>query len=547
MTEYGDLTWLHAISLDDPKINYQRLLCIWGRKDELLPELCKRASTYAKNGQLKESIFVREQIHSIQTTTFRKHRDPSIYTFDFSDVSSEKLAELHQRNGNQFQAEYVLSECLVHEDHIERSVDDLNHNRFERLIHKLVKIYGLFQQRTSTMGFGSADEVKDWRRLAVSTSIMDRAARTDTIELTTRLYHSGLIDPDTFSTQALFVAASRDACNLARFALDQGTDIEAKNYYGNTALHEAIWFQSINMVNLLVSRGALIEARNEALRTPLHKAAACKSLDIVNSLLVGGANIEARDGDHTTVLSYASRCGNLVTVRHLLEKGAKINAANITGFTALHYAAERGRVDVLDYLLRWHANIEVRDSRDNTALHVVAGTQFSNLDSTRPYLNKDLLGCMDSLIDGGLSVESGRKSNLETPLHCACRAHNQKFVEYLLQKDASALAVAVRGSPLHYVFECSLGEEHQVFEVVRTLLEFGALVNNARLSDGKTPVHLGAQLAKASEDYYAMKILELLLRFGGNQHLWDDSSMSALDYARGCEPAWELLNDRAAL
>ncbi len=66
----------------------------------------------------------------------------------------------------------------------------------------------------------------------------------------------------------LFYAASYNKVGLAKYLLDRGAKIDARNKYQHTPLHFAAWGTSLAVAKLLLDRGANKEARTDDERTP---------------------------------------------------------------------------------------------------------------------------------------------------------------------------------------------------------------------------------------------------------------------------------------
>ena len=79
----------------------------------------------------------------------------------------------------------------------------------------------------------------------------------------------------------------------AKLLIATGGDVNAKNQWGNTLLHEAAWKKEYRATQLLLENGAKIVA-NDVGSTPLHYAAFFHTAEVAKVLLDYGADIEAR-------------------------------------------------------------------------------------------------------------------------------------------------------------------------------------------------------------------------------------------------------------
>lgn len=117
----------------------------------------------------------------------------------------------------------------------------------------------------------------------------------------------------------LIYASAYGNYKLAKFSIEKGADIEAKDNKGWTAL---IW------------------ASNKG------------NLEMVKLLIEKGADIEAKDNDGFTALMWASFNGHLEVVKYLLENGADVNIKDKKGYTVLNYKITK---DVREVLMKTKA------------------------------------------------------------------------------------------------------------------------------------------------------------------------------------------------
>lgn len=116
-------------------------------------------------------------------------------------------------------------------------------------------------------------------------------------------------------------------------AVFETCDLDARGGYSK---HVALAFRNCpdELAHWLVSQGADIEARDSYGRTPLHDHAADWQ-GRFEVLLDLGADIHAIDKDGDTPLHKAARSANLEAVRSLRGRGAPTDALNASGLTPL--------------------------------------------------------------------------------------------------------------------------------------------------------------------------------------------------------------------
>jgi ankyrin repeat protein len=171
-------------------------------------------------------------------------------------------------------------------------------------------------------------------------------------------------DKDGYSP--LHVAVREDRHDIAALLLSKGADVNARSFFGETALHLV---QSKKTAELLLSKGADVNARDtEFGMTPLFNADAKVSA----VLLSHGADIEATSKEGHTPLAWSSYWDNLEKSRFLLSKGARVNAGVGKTKTALHIAANWGRIELAQLLITHGADVNARDDSGWTPLHWAA-------------------------------------------------------------------------------------------------------------------------------------------------------------------------------
>ena len=82
-------------------------------------------------------------------------------------------------------------------------------------------------------------------------------------------------------------------------------DVRAKNNWGNTPLHLAVWSNHIEIAKLLLKAGADVEAINKYGNTPLHSASYNNSIETAKLLIKAGADLDAKNKWEETPLHLA--------------------------------------------------------------------------------------------------------------------------------------------------------------------------------------------------------------------------------------------------
>ena len=177
-------------------------------------------------------------------------------------------------------------------------------------------------------------------------------------------------------------------------ALHAGTDINAKNEFGRTAL---TWAARDNtnpeVLKLLLDAGADIRAKDEEGRTALMWAARDNTNpEVLKLLLENGADVRAKDEEGRTALTWAARDNtNPEVLKRLLDAGADIRAKDEKGRTALMWAArDNTNPEVVRVLLEAGTDANIKDNKGLTALMLAAKW------------NSD--GVVNTLLDSGADI-----------------------------------------------------------------------------------------------------------------------------------------------
>jgi uncharacterized protein len=172
-----------------------------------------------------------------------------------------------------------------------------------------------------------------------------------------------------FSILLLLGAASANAANLADLVangerdealalLAGGTDVDAMQSDGSTALLYAVYEGDVDLVARLLKAGADPGHMNEYGSIPLAEAAMQGNVDVLKLLLEHDADPNQANPEGETALMIAARAGNLPAAELLLDAGADVNAKETWGGqSALMWAAAQSQPEMLALLIEHGADI----------------------------------------------------------------------------------------------------------------------------------------------------------------------------------------------
>jgi len=149
-------------------------------------------------------------------------------------------------------------------------------------------------------------------------------------------------------------AAGGGDIEIVKEFLAADADVNAKNKYGETALHYAARRGHKEIAELLIAKGAdvnthSLSARRAYEETALHFAAVQGHKEIAELLIAEGADVNAQDGFRRTPLHHAAHEGHREVAKLLIAEGADVNETNGSGETPLNSAKKE-----LTDLLRKH-------------------------------------------------------------------------------------------------------------------------------------------------------------------------------------------------
>ena len=179
--------------------------------------------------------------------------------------------------------------------------------------------------------------------------------------LATKLVAAGLLFcASTNATQAQNLAdiVSAGDREQALSLLATGTDVNATQSDGSSALLYAVYAGDIELVKLLLAAGADANHGNEYGAMPMAEAAMQGNVEIMQLLLAHAALPDQANLEGETALMIAARSGNIPAAELLLEQGAAVNAKESWGGqSALMWAAAQSQPDMLKLLLTHGADV----------------------------------------------------------------------------------------------------------------------------------------------------------------------------------------------
>lgn len=171
----------------------------------------------------------------------------------------------------------------------------------------------------------------------------------------------------------LHAAASRNDVAGIRRLLAEGTQIDARDGSGATALLVAAHGNQLEAARALIEAGADVNAKDGISDSPYLYAGARGHLAILKMTLSHGADLKSTNRYGGTALIPAAERGHVETVRTLIDAGVAVDHVNRLGWTALLEAVILGdggerHQQIVGLLLKAGANVNLADKDGVTPL-----------------------------------------------------------------------------------------------------------------------------------------------------------------------------------
>ena len=183
---------------------------------------------------------------------------------------------------------------------------------------------------------------------------------------------------------ALHGAAANDDVTAIRDLLAKGTDVDARDGNGRTALLIATHENKIDAAKALIEAGADVNAKDGIDDSPYLYAGARGHLEILKLTLAHGADLKSTNRFGGTALIPAAERGHVETVRTLIEAGVDVDHVNNLGWTALLEAIILGdggtsHQQIVDLLVMSGANVNLADRDGVTPLQHAQSRGFKEI------------------------------------------------------------------------------------------------------------------------------------------------------------------------
>jgi cytohesin len=286
----------------------------------------------------------------------------------------------------------ITGKSPLHEAAIHQNPDMVNLLLSAGLRHDLYSAIALGEIEMVRLGL-QADPSRVFRPDGASRYPLDYAAANGQLEIARLLLAGGapiVSDRHVIVPPPLHRAIERGHAEMVALLLDAGsspnTAVGRRGEYPNwrPALHIAVAQRNLEIVKLLLAHQVDLEARDQFSTTALHDAASAGAAGIVAALIEAGADVNVQQLGYelpcgsgrekipslTTPLHLAAAHGNPATIKILVEAGAKIEATTNSWETPLMQAAKA----------RWYRADKAHSQKENVETLIAAGANLNARD-----------------------------------------------------------------------------------------------------------------------------------------------------------------------
>ena len=216
---------------------------------------------------------------------------------------------------------------------------------------------------------------------------------------------------------------SNTSVEVARLLLDYGSDVNAVNLAGDTALHYSVRNGEEPLTRILLARGADVLLKDGYQTAPLTRASMSRLEGVARLILNYDLPRQIQCGIVDEAMRVAAFRGHTSLLEILFSESPEQAPSDPEGRTLLHISAY-GSLQCLQYLENQGFDLGALDEQKRTCLHHAATTSYSGSCEVIEYLLDRGLDPVQTDVDGW------------TPLHWAAKAGHVMNINKLLDAGA---------------------------------------------------------------------------------------------------------------
>ena len=376
--------------------------------------------------------------------------------------------------------------------------------------------YGQMDSVKVLLGAGADPTISDEEDFSCLHAAVDGRCSKDTLQAL--IGHGAHIDAKRKDgTTALLSACRTGQSTSVMFLLDSGADVKLRKPDGNTCLYLAVnGHCSKETLQKIIDQGSNVNALNRNGETALIRACYNAQTESVKVLLENGAdpNISDASGHSGILAAVHGQCTNEI-LKEIIACKVDLDAQNKDGRTALVLACFYRQQEAVQVLLEAGSNPNITDNNGHGSLYAAV-----------------FKGCrqkiIQAMIDHHADVNATSKDKV-TAIMCACNKRRVYAIHVLLKARADINIADTNGDTClkHAVYgDCSE-------EVLQAIIDRGADVN---VTDKRNDTALMCACRKR-----CMNAIKVLLKAGADPTIADNTGNTCLMYAVHADCSDEVL------
>ncbi|XP_064638434.1 ankyrin-1-like [Lineus longissimus] len=272
----------------------------------------------------------------------------------------------------------------------------------------------------------------------------------------------------------------------------------------NILFHKALTTDDYKRVYALLADGADVDHGFRSsffYKCPVHICCEKGNIETLKVLIHWKADLECPDQWGQRPLHYSVMKRQHKILKLLLEKGVEVNAVNKHVRSPLHYAVELGDRVMLEMLLENGARVNIQEQNGQTPVHVAASRNIYDWSLTR-------------MLEQGDVIVDLWDRNKKTALQHAVLTGSVNGVKALLmaKADPDVFDTDYMTPLLNAIIGFNRSAVEEIYlEKTECLIKFGADVNKANPTTGRTPLHV---LVGTRQN--CVRLGQLLITFGAD-------------------------------
>jgi ankyrin repeat protein len=214
----------------------------------------------------------------------------------------------------------------------------------------------------------------------------DAVYKNDIAKLQNILNHNITINMN----EMFLLAVEVSDLNTVKFLLDNGSDINYKNNFGNALSKASGNDSNLDKIKYILKSGFIFDKGSLGDKSPIYGSAQTRQIKLINFWLENGIDINLQKSNGRTPIFDVCRnrknifagityYDTLKLLKFMTSKGANPIHMDKRGTTTLHLISEKGELNQVKYISSFFKDINIQDNFLQTPLHHAArNIQYNN-------------------------------------------------------------------------------------------------------------------------------------------------------------------------